>query len=230
MMPQDFSQVKDETNVFARERNSSDSTTDGEFLASTPSIESPSINGRKRPSYSFDSSGSVSSETVDESISEPVEKKRRKSGSGPSSKYRGVCRNRRKWQAVIWVHGKRKYLGTFKDEESAARAYDVAALHLEDRKRVVFPSSSPHSHVFEHPEFECAPEHITRISFTHHTDGLEQPTTIEHPSNNTRTPNTGTIETARAANKRRRRKPKKEKEGGRRKKHRRTSVATTMMA
>ena len=143
MMPQEFSQVKNKTNAF-RERNSSDSTTDGEFLASTPPIESPSMNGRKRPSYSFDSSGSVSSESMDES-SEPT-KKRRKSGSGPSSKYRGVCRNRRKWQAVIWVHGKRKYLGTFKDEESAARAYDVAALHFRGQKAVLnFPSSSPHS-------------------------------------------------------------------------------------
>jgi hypothetical protein len=230
MMPQDFSQVKDETNVFARERNSSDSTTDGEFLASTPSIESPSINGRKRPSYSFDSSGSVSSETVDESISEPVEKKRRKSGSGPSSKYRGVCRNRRKWQAVIWVHGKRKYLGTFKDEESAARAYDVAALHFRGQKAVLnFPSSSPHSGTYSSTlNSSVHLNHITRISFTHHTDGLEHPTTlehptiiehpttlehpttIEHPSNNTRTPNTQVqSKQQELQDKRRRRKPKK---------------------
>ena len=222
MMPQDFSQVKDETNVFARERNSSDSTTDGEFLASTPPIESPSMNGRKRPSYSFDSSGSVSSESMDES-SEPT-KKRRKSGSGPSSKYRGVCRNRRKWQAVIWVHGKRKYLGTFKDEESAARAYDVAALHFRGQKAVLnFPSSSPHSGTYSSTlNSSVHLNHITRISFTHHTDGLEHPTTLEHPtiiehpttlehpSNNTRTPNTQVqSKQQELQDKRRRRKPKK---------------------
>lgn len=120
-MTQEYNQAENETNTFVRERNSSDSTTDGEFLVSISNVESPSTttHGRKRTSFSFDSSGSMSSETMEESISVPAEKKRRKStSSGPSSKFRGVCRNRRKWQAVIWVHGKRKYLGTFKDVRS----------------------------------------------------------------------------------------------------------------
>lgn len=60
----------------------------------------------------------------------------------PGSKYRGVCRNRDKWQAVIWVQGKRKYLGTFKDEESAAKAYDTAATEYRgERASLNFPKS-----------------------------------------------------------------------------------------
>ena len=63
------------------------------------------------------------------------------------SKYRGVCRNRRKWQAVIWVQGKRKYLGTFKDEELAAKAYDAAAIEYRGaRASLNFPTpESKHS-------------------------------------------------------------------------------------
>ena len=203
-MPQEFSQVKNKTNAF-RERNSSDSTTDGEFLASTPPIESPSMNGRKRPSYSFDSSGSVSSESMDES-SEPT-KKRRKSGSGPSSKYRGVCRNRRKWQAVIWVHGKRKYLGTFKDEESAARAYDVAALHFRGQKAVLnFPSSSPHSGT----SFEGAKSSILLMDGHTHTHT-----------------HTGTIETVRAARQEKKKKAKEMRKRRKKKKRLRSNISSS---
>jgi len=49
--------------------------------------------------------------------------------AGYSSKYRGVYwqKQRDKWMASITVDRKKKYLGLFDDEVSAAIAYDVAA-------------------------------------------------------------------------------------------------------
>lgn len=65
---------------------------------------------------------------------------RSKGSKAPSSKFRGVCKNRRKWQAVMWVNGKRQYLGTFTNEEDAARAYDFAALQFRgDKAALNFP-------------------------------------------------------------------------------------------
>ncbi len=56
----------------------------------------------------------------------------RKSNEHSSSRYKGVCQNkrRRKWMAQIMIDGKNKYLGYFANEEDAARTYNKAAERL----------------------------------------------------------------------------------------------------
>lgn len=53
--------------------------------------------------------------------------------AGKSSRYKGVCWNRKakKWVAGIRVRGKYRYLGAFASEEDAARAYTEAALAIQ---------------------------------------------------------------------------------------------------
>ena len=49
-----------------------------------------------------------------------------------SSKYKGVCwcKFGRNWKAYITRYGKRIYLGRFKDEEAATKAFDAKAKEL----------------------------------------------------------------------------------------------------
>ena len=44
------------------------------------------------------------------------------------SKYRGVTKNKKKWQAYIWVNNKNMYLGSYINEKIAAKIYDVMAI------------------------------------------------------------------------------------------------------
>lgn len=52
---------------------------------------------------------------------------RGKLGKNKSSKYKGVCRHKNKWQASIKTSGEQIYLGRYETEEAAAMAYNYAA-------------------------------------------------------------------------------------------------------
>jgi hypothetical protein len=54
----------------------------------------------------------------------------RKLNVGSSSQYKGVCwyKNNKKWKAAIMVNRKTIHLGYFADEQSAAAAYNAAAV------------------------------------------------------------------------------------------------------
>ncbi|MFH1369793.1 MAG: HNH endonuclease [Planctomycetota bacterium] len=67
---------------------------------------------------------------------------RPKTKSKTSSKYRGVCfcQGRRNWSAIIRVNGKQMWLGRFKNEIDAAKAYDrMAVKHHGEFAKLNFP-------------------------------------------------------------------------------------------
>ncbi len=65
----------------------------------------------------------------------------RRKSAACTSRYKGVNKEKQKWQARIGVYGKRIFLGLFDHEEDAARAYDRAALlHFGPFARLNFPS------------------------------------------------------------------------------------------
>jgi len=57
-------------------------------------------------------------------------KQRIKNGKSTSSKFKGVCFHKQtgKWHARITIDGKKKHLGSFTNEEDAARAYNEGML------------------------------------------------------------------------------------------------------
>ena len=50
------------------------------------------------------------------------------------SKYRGVSKNRKKWQVYISIKGKNTYLGTYASEKIAAKIYDFMAIKKKGNK------------------------------------------------------------------------------------------------
>eukprot|EP01017_Pseudomicrothorax_dubius_P031635 TRINITY_DN4059_c0_g1_i9.p1 TRINITY_DN4059_c0_g1~~TRINITY_DN4059_c0_g1_i9.p1 ORF type:complete len:346 (+),score=62.52 TRINITY_DN4059_c0_g1_i9:179-1216(+) len=55
-------------------------------------------------------------------------------GKSRASQYRGVSRNGNQWQAIIMVHNKKRYIGSYSVETEAAKAYDRAALQFHGEK------------------------------------------------------------------------------------------------
>ena len=56
------------------------------------------------------------------------------------SKFRGVTRKGKRWQALIMINRNKNYIGNFKSEEEAARVYDEYAMKYHKNKaRLNFP-------------------------------------------------------------------------------------------
>lgn len=75
-------------------------------------------------------------------------KRQHKIPRGRKGVYRGVVNNyrlkTRPWNAFVYLHGQKTYLGGYQDPETAARAYDWAARHVHgEDARLNFPDDIP---------------------------------------------------------------------------------------
>ena len=71
---------------------------------------------------------------------EALEEKKSKKYIYRGSKYRGVSRNGKTWQVLIMINRNKKYIGNFKSEDEAAKAYDEYAMKFHKNKaRLNFP-------------------------------------------------------------------------------------------
>ena len=65
---------------------------------------------------------------------EAAEEKKMKKYIYRGSKYRGVSRNGKTWQVLIMINRNKNYIGNFKSEDEAAKAYDEYAMKFHKNK------------------------------------------------------------------------------------------------
>ena len=65
---------------------------------------------------------------------EEIEEKKLKKYIYRGSKYRGVSRNGKTWQVLIMINRNKNYIGNFKSEDEAAKAYDEYAMKFHKNK------------------------------------------------------------------------------------------------
>ena len=69
-------------------------------------------------------------EAVFTSFKKVVYKNNREVSKNQKSRFRGISKIGKKWQVLMMVYQKKRYIGSYVDEEKAARIYDKYAIAL----------------------------------------------------------------------------------------------------